>query len=284
MEWYEAAGLLLACVLAMMAIGLPVAYSFLVANLVGVYVFMGGTVGIEQMVANTADSISSFLLVAVPLFVLMGNIFFHTGIGKEVFDALDSLFGRVPGRLSYATVAGGTLFAALSGSQMANTAMMGSLMIPEMQGRGYKVHLALGPVMGSGGLAVLIPPSALGVLLGSLAGLDVAALLMAGVVVMVAVGTYSVNNSMLDLAIAFIAGVAGFLLRYNGFPTAPVVIGLVLGRMVEENLRTGLIAYDGSFAAFFGRPIPIVIYAATILVLFWPVISRWRNRRRANAN
>jgi nucleotide-binding universal stress UspA family protein len=71
-------------------------------------------------------------------------------------------------------------------------------------------------------------------------------LLMGGVVVMVAVGTFSVNNSLLDLGIAFIAGLVGFLLRYNGFPTAPVVIGLVLGRMVEESLRMGLIAYDGS--------------------------------------
>ncbi|MEX2454157.1 MAG: tripartite tricarboxylate transporter permease [Rhodospirillaceae bacterium] len=109
-------------------------------------------------------------------------------------------------------------------------------------------------------------------------------LLMAGVVVMVAVGTFSVNNSLLDLGIAFIAGLVGFLLRYNGFPTAPVVIGLVLGRMVEESLRMGLIAYDGSFATFFGRPIPIVIYAATILVLLWPLYARRLARRRAAAD
>lgn len=105
-------------------------------------------------------------------------------------------------------------------------------------------------------------------------------LLMAGVVVLVAVGTFSVNNSLLDLGIAMVAGIVGFLLRYNGFPIAPVVIGLVLGRMVEENLRTGLIAYDNDFGIFFGRPIPIALYAATALVLAWPLVSPWLARRR----
>lgn len=107
-------------------------------------------------------------------------------------------------------------------------------------------------------------------------------LLMAGVVVLVAVGTFSVNNSLLDLGVALIAGIAGFLLRYNGFPIAPVVIGLVLGRMVEENLRIGLIAYDGDFGTFFGRPIAIALYAATALVLMWPMIARWLARRRGD--
>jgi putative tricarboxylic transport membrane protein len=105
-------------------------------------------------------------------------------------------------------------------------------------------------------------------------------LLMAGVVVLVAVGTFSVNNSLLDLGVALVAGVVGFLLRHNGFPVAPVVIGLVLGRMVEESLRTGLIAYDNDFGVFFGRPIPIALYAATVLVLLWPLAARRIARRR----
>lgn len=107
-------------------------------------------------------------------------------------------------------------------------------------------------------------------------------LLMTGVVVLVAVGTFSVNNSLLDLAIALIAGVAGFLLRYNGFPLAPVVIGLVLGRMVEENLRTGLIVYDNDLAAFLTRPISLTLYAATALVLAWPAIARLLARLRGD--
>lgn len=181
MEWYWAAALMVGLVLALMALGFPVAVAFLGANAVGVYLFMGGWVGLEQLVGSASDSLSSFILVTVPLFIVMGNVFYHSGVAIRVFDALDALFGRLPGRLSYVTVAGGTLFAALSGSAMANAAMMGSLMVPEMVRRGYQPRMAMGPIMGCAGLAILIPPSALAVLLGSLAQLNVGALLIAGI-------------------------------------------------------------------------------------------------------
>lgn len=117
----------------------------------------------------------------VPMFLLMGEIFFHTGLATKMFSAVDKLMGRIPGRLSFVTVAGGTAFATLSGSSMGSTALLGSLMVPEMEKRGYKKHMAIGPILGTGGLAMLIPPSALAVLLATLANLDVGALLIAGV-------------------------------------------------------------------------------------------------------
>jgi tripartite ATP-independent transporter DctM subunit len=89
--------------------------------------------------------------------------------------------GRVPGRLCYLTIGGGTIFAALSGSSMANTAMLGSLMVPEMLRRGYHPSMAMGPIMGTGALAMIIPPSGLAVLLGSLARIDIGGLLIAGI-------------------------------------------------------------------------------------------------------
>ncbi|MGE0723182.1 MAG: TRAP transporter large permease subunit [Alphaproteobacteria bacterium] len=172
---------LLGTALAMMALGLPVAIAFIIANTLGALVFMGGAAGIEQLVANATQSISSFLLVPVPLFILMGDLFIHTGLGVRVFDAIEKLVGRVPGRLCFVAVSGGTVFAALSGSSMASTAMMGSIMVPEMLRRGYKPHMAMGPILGAGGLAIIIPPSALAVLLGSLANIDISALLIAGI-------------------------------------------------------------------------------------------------------
>lgn len=176
-----AAGLLVfALVLALMAAGVPVAFAFLGANLVGAFVLMGGWIGMIQLVDNATALITTFTLVAVPLFVLMGALLFHSGLALRVFDALDALFGRVPARLSYLTVAGGVTFSTLTGSTMANTAMLGSLMVPEMMRRGYAPRMALGPIIGTGGLAMLIPPSSLGVLLGSLARIDIAALLLAG--------------------------------------------------------------------------------------------------------
>ena len=167
-------------VLLFMALGVPVAFAFLAANLAGAYVLMGGWPGLLQMVDNSTSLITSFTLVAIPMFVLMGALLFHSGLAIRVFDALDTLLGRVPARLSYLTVAGGATFSTLTGSTMANTAMLGSLMVPEMERRGYKPHMSIGPIIGTGGLAMLIPPSSMGVLLGSLAGIDIGALLLAG--------------------------------------------------------------------------------------------------------
>lgn len=164
-----------------MALGMPVALAFLAANVVGAWIYMGGERGVTLMLSNGLGAITSFALVPIPLFLLMGELFFHTGLGGRMFGAIDRLLGRLPGRLSYVTVLGGTGFATLSGSSMGSTALLGSLMIPEMRARGYKKHMSIGPILGTGGLAIIIPPSALAVLLATLARIDVGALLIAGV-------------------------------------------------------------------------------------------------------
>ena len=190
MEWFEALFFLLGMILFFMALGVPVALAFLAANMIGAAYFMGGrgpidvqmARGIQQLANNAIPTVTSFNLMPVPMFLLMGEIFFFTGLANRMFGAVDKLMGRLPARLSFVTVAGGTAFATLSGSSMGSTALLGSLMVPEMQKRGYKKHMAIGPILGTGGLAMLIPPSALAVLLGTLAELDIGALLVAGVV------------------------------------------------------------------------------------------------------
>lgn len=190
MEWYYALLFLLALILGFMFVGVPVALAFLAANMIGATYFMGGngsifvqmSRGIGQLANNAIPTVSTFNLMPVPMFLLMGEIFFHTGLANKMFGAIDRLMGRLPGRLSFVTVAGGTAFATLSGSSMGSTALLGSLMVPEMQKRGYKKHMAIGPILGTGGLAMLIPPSALAVLLATLSNLDVGKLLIAGVV------------------------------------------------------------------------------------------------------
>jgi tripartite ATP-independent transporter DctM subunit len=181
MEWYQALALLLGAIIVLMAIGMPVALAFLAANIIGAWIFMGGERGISQLLNNGLGSLTKFALVPIPLFLLMGEIFFHTGLGGRMFNAIDRLLGRLPGRLSYVTVLGGTGFSTLSGSSMGSTALLGSLMVPEMTQRGYKKHMSIGPILGTGGLAIIIPPSALAVLLATLAQIDVGALLIAGV-------------------------------------------------------------------------------------------------------
>ncbi len=181
MEWYWAFALLLGMIITMMAMGIPVAIAFLTTNIVGWLFFNEWEpAAVLQVVDNSTILITRFTLGPVPMFIMMGAIFFHTGLAIKVFDGLDALFGRLPGRLCYLTVAGGAIFSTLTGSSMANTAMLGSLMVPEMQRRGYNQRMSMGPILGTGGLAMIIPPSALGVLLASIAGIDVGRLLIAG--------------------------------------------------------------------------------------------------------
>ncbi|MGE3247222.1 MAG: TRAP transporter large permease subunit [Beijerinckiaceae bacterium] len=180
MPWYLALLTLLSLIIFCMAIGMPIAMAFLMTNIVGVMIFMGGVQGLIQIAENSTALITSFALAPVPLFILMGALFFHTGLARRVFDALDKLLGSLPGRLAYLTVTGGTLFSTLTGNTLANTAMLGALLSPEMQRRGYNRALSLGPIVGTGGLAMIIPPSGLAVLLGSIAQIDIGKLLIAG--------------------------------------------------------------------------------------------------------
>ncbi len=182
MEWFESLALLLGSILVLMAIGMPVALAFLAANIVGAWFFMGGAKGITLLLNNGFGGLTNYALVPIPLFLLMGEIFFYTGLGARMFNAIDRLLGKLPGRLSYVTVLGGTAFSTLSGSSMGSTALLGSLMVPEMTARGYKKHMSIGPILGTGGLAIIIPPSALAVLLATLARIDVGALLIAGII------------------------------------------------------------------------------------------------------
>lgn len=181
MEWYLALGFLLSLIVVFMGFGTPIALAFLAANVIGSWYFMGGQMGVIQLLNNGFGALSKFSLVPIPLFLLMGELFFRSGLGMKMFNAIDQLMGKVPGRLSYVTVVGGTAFSTLSGSSMGSTALMGSLLVPEMSKRGYKKHMSIGPILGTGGLAIIIPPSALAVLLGTLAKIDIAQLLIAGI-------------------------------------------------------------------------------------------------------
>ncbi|MBT3361557.1 MAG: hypothetical protein HN403_18190 [Rhodospirillales bacterium] len=97
-------------------------------------------------------------------------------------------------------------------------------------------------------------------------------LLMSMVVILTFVGSYAVRNSEFDLLVTFVAGILGFAMRRNGFPTAPVVIGLVLGPRLEENLRMGLVLSDGNFGTFFESPLVVFLFVLTAALLGWPVI------------
>src|SRR3982750_821483 len=182
MSWEGAAWLMLGGSTVLIFLGLPVALSFLVINLAGALLFLGGEAGLTQLVRNSVGSVATFSLTPIPLFILMGEVLFHTGLAVKVIDGAGGLIRQVPGRLAVVAVVAGTVFSAISGSTIATTAMLGSLMLPVMLQRGYHPTMATGPLMAIGAVDMLIPPSALTVLLGSLSGISISKLLIGGVV------------------------------------------------------------------------------------------------------
>jgi tripartite ATP-independent transporter DctM subunit len=182
MSWDAAAWLMLGGSTVLLFLGLPVAFSFLVINLLGAVLFLGGEAGLVQLARNSVSSVAAFSLTPIPLFILMGEVLFHTGLAVKVIEGVERLIRQVPGRLAVVAVVAGTVFSAISGSTIATTAMLGSLMLPVMLSRGYHPTMATGPLMAIGAVDMLIPPSALTVLLGSLSGISISKLLIGGVI------------------------------------------------------------------------------------------------------
>ena len=276
MEWYFAGALLIGLIITLMGLGVPVAVAFMATNIIGTLVFIGGIGGLTQVVDNATALITTFQLAPVPLFILMGSLFFHTKLAVRVFDALDKLLGRVPGRLCFLTVAGGATFSTMTGSSMANTAMLGSLMVPEMQRRGYNWRMSLGPILGTGGLAMIIPPSNLGVLLASVASIDVGRLLIAGVIPGIVLAVFYSAMILLEV-----------LLDPSGAPSydvAPSTLGEKLQAVVVNILPMGIVVFmvigfiilgiaTPSEAAAFGV-LGVLILAAFFRLLTWDAIIK----------
>src|SRR5205814_1581356 len=156
MSWDAAAWLMLGGSTLLLFLGLPVAFSFLVINLLGALLFLGGEPGLVQLARNCVGSVASFSLTPIPLFILMGEVLFHTGLAEKVIDGVERLIRQVPGRLAVVAVVAGTVFSAISGSTIATTAMLGSLMLPVMLSRGYHPTMATGPLMAIGALFTMV--------------------------------------------------------------------------------------------------------------------------------
>lgn len=180
MEWWLFLILIVGTFLLLLSAGLPVFLAFTIIDVLGIYFLWGGAQGLCQLIHSIFSSISTFVLLPVPLFILMGEILFHSGAFVRAIDTLDKWMGRIPGRLCLISVGGATLFSTLSGSSMGTTAMLGSLLLPEMGERGYHNTITIGSCM-SGALAMIIPPSALAVVLGALAEISIGKLLISGV-------------------------------------------------------------------------------------------------------
>jgi tripartite ATP-independent transporter DctM subunit len=182
MDWLTILLSVFGCLLLLLATGLPVVVAFILLTFSALYLLQGNGAILQQNILAMESSLRTFTLLPVPLFILMGEILWQSNIATNALAAIDKWLGRIPGRLSLLTILSGTVFSALSGSTMANTAILGKLLLPDMHKRGYHPSMSMGAIMSSGALAMLIPPSALAVVYATIAQISIGALLMALIV------------------------------------------------------------------------------------------------------
>lgn len=180
--------------LVLMFLGMPVGFTFVLIMMAASSIIVGIPAGPALTVTSMFTSIGTFSLAPVPLFILMGELMMHTGLANRAMNAVDKLMGKLPARLSLLSVVTGAIFGMLSGSTMASTAMLGSTIGPDMVERGYDKKMTYGPILASGGLAMILPPSSLAVIYATNAQISAGRLLIAGLIpgIIIAIN-YSIN-------------------------------------------------------------------------------------------
>lgn len=174
------AALFLGTLIVASVIGIPIAYALLVASgavLLGLDLFTTQTVA-QQMVGG----INSFNLLAMPFFILSGEIMNESGISNRIVDFVSAFFGHVRGSLGYIVIISCMIFAGLSGSALADTVALGSILIPMMVAAGYNPYRATGLVACAGIIANYIPPSIGMILYGVSSGSSITDLFMGGLI------------------------------------------------------------------------------------------------------
>jgi len=164
-----------------LVLGLPVAFSLGGIAVLGV-VYIWGAKGM-YMVAQTAYSEgTNSILTAVPLFILMANVLRTSNLADELYHMIHVWMGRLPGGLAAGTVVICAIFAAMAGISSVATVSMGLIALPAMLKRGYDKHIATGCISAGGALGILIPPSIIMIIYGTMAEVSVGKLFMGGLV------------------------------------------------------------------------------------------------------
>lgn len=158
--------------------GAPIFLSLTVPSLMYAFGELPGTAVPHMMFG----SINSFVLSAVPFFILMGNVLMASGVSKRLIEAINALVGHIPGGLTLVTVLSCAVFAAINGSSTATAAAIGTVLIPEMTHLGYDRKFACGLVAAAGTLGILIPPSIPLILFAGITEQSINDLFMAGVI------------------------------------------------------------------------------------------------------
>jgi C4-dicarboxylate transporter DctM subunit len=165
----------------LLAIGVPIAFSMCLVGIVG-FGLLGGW---EQSVAGLSilaySNTAHFVLACIPLFILMGQFAFHSGITEDLYDVIHKWVGAFPGGLAIATVFASAGLGAVTGSSVAAVATLGTIALPELERHRYDPTLSVGTIAAAGTLGILIPPSIPMVLYGVLTEQSIGKLFIAGI-------------------------------------------------------------------------------------------------------
>jgi len=164
-----------------LSIGTPIYASLGLAGAIGIFILRGPD-GLMSIPTIMYDKLRSFIMVAIPLFILMGQVIFHSGMGGRLYTLGSRWMNRLPGGLCIASVFACTIFAAMCGVSVAGAATVGAFAIPEMIKRGYDKSLSAGSVAAGGALSLLIPPSVGFIVYGEIADVSVGKLFVGGIV------------------------------------------------------------------------------------------------------
>jgi C4-dicarboxylate transporter DctM subunit len=170
----------LAIMFLLLFLGMPVGFSMALIGFCGAVWVIGKGAGFSIIRTFPYQYSSSYDMVVIPLFVLMGEVAYRSRLSWDLYFGMNKLFGGIPGSLAMATVGGCAGFAAISGSSLATAATMGSVALPEMKKFKYNPKLATGCVAAGGSIGILIPPSIVLVIYGILTEESIGKLFMAG--------------------------------------------------------------------------------------------------------
>lgn len=162
-----------------LSLGLPIFVALTLAVFIGIHAD-GGT-PLMLIIQRMFSGLDSFPLMAIPLFILAGNLMSTGGLSRRILHVAQLLVGTFRGGLAMTTVTGSMFFAAISGSSPATVVSVGRLMHPSMIKEGYSQQFSVGLLMASGALGIIIPPSIFMIVYGAVAGVSIGALFMAGI-------------------------------------------------------------------------------------------------------
>jgi tripartite ATP-independent transporter DctM subunit len=171
----------IAAMFALLMLGVPIAFAMAISGAVGLWILEGPGPAMAHSLLIPWDEGRSFVFVTIPLFVLMGQLVFHTGLARDLYGAVRTWIGRVPGDMAIASVVACGAFGAVTGSSIATVATMGAIVMPEMRRYNYNPRLATGALAASGTLGILIPPSVIFIFYGVMTETSIGELFIAGI-------------------------------------------------------------------------------------------------------